>query len=173
MASAEDLIKAVRSGSLRAVRAALDAGAPFELDDGRGAPGLPVGIACFMGQAEIVGELVKRGASVNLPDNAAPVSPLSMAIRGNHPEMVRCLVELGADVPEGMAVGLSPVELIAAQWLAYRAGRRATPPMDASGETQEVEEIVMPRAMGTDTVVLEADAMRAGMEAEARRRAKK
>ncbi|MGE5386122.1 MAG: ankyrin repeat domain-containing protein [Betaproteobacteria bacterium] len=170
MASVEDLIKAVRSGSLRAVKAALDAGAPLE--DGQGAPGLPMGIACFMGHAEIVRELVARGASVNLPDNAAPVSPLAMAVRGNHPEMVRCMVELGAVVPEDMAVGLSTVELIAAQWLAYRAGRRATPPMDASGATQEVEEIVMPRAMGTDTMVLEADALRAGLEAEARRRAK-
>ena len=49
-----DLLKAIRTGQLAAVVAALDAGAPVELDDGKGDPGLPLAIACFLGHAEIV-----------------------------------------------------------------------------------------------------------------------
>ena len=47
-----------------------------ELDDGQGDPGLPLGIACFMGFVDIVRELAKRGAKVNLPDNSVQTSPL-------------------------------------------------------------------------------------------------
>ena len=107
MSSPTDLIKAVRSGHLVEVLAALEAGATAELNDGQGVPGLPLGIACFMGFPDIVRELVKRGAKVNIADNREPVSPLSMAIRGGKTEVVRLLVELGAEVPEGMATGLS------------------------------------------------------------------
>lgn len=171
MASGEELVKAVRSGSLRAVRAMLEAGAPVEGD--AGAPGMPLGIACFMGFADIVRELAGRGARINLPDNAAPVSPLSMAIRGKRVEVVRLLIELGAEVPPGLETGLSDLEVIAAQWQAYREGRRSAPPADASGEIQEVEEIVMPKALGTDTMVLEADMVKAALEREAQRKAKK
>ena len=57
MSLSNDLMKAIRSGNLRKVVAALDAGAPVELDDGKGDPGLPLAIACFMGHAEIVREL--------------------------------------------------------------------------------------------------------------------
>lgn len=173
MASAEDLIKAVRSGNLSRVQAVLNAGAPVELDDGLGAPGLPLGIACFLGHGEIVRELVQRGAKVNLRDNWEPVSPLTMAIRGNRTEIVRLLVELGAEVPMGMPTGLSAPELIAALWQAHRAGKRAVPPTDAAGEVQELEEIVMSKAFGIDTTVLEADVIRAAVEMEAKRKAQK
>ena len=40
-----DLLKAIRTGQLAEVIAALDAGAPIELDDGKGDPGLPLAIA--------------------------------------------------------------------------------------------------------------------------------
>ncbi|HRE16805.1 MAG TPA: ankyrin repeat domain-containing protein [Rhodocyclaceae bacterium] len=164
MASVEDLLHAVRSGKLASVKAALEGGAPVELDDGGGAPGLPLGIACFMGHVEIVRELVEHGAKVNLSDNWEPISPLSMATRGHRTEVVRVLVELGADVPAGMETGLSPEELAAAQWHAYRLGKRAAPPVDASGEIPEVEEIVMSKPFGVDTSVLEADVLRAAKE---------
>ncbi|MBI2308857.1 MAG: ankyrin repeat domain-containing protein [Rhodocyclales bacterium] len=163
MSNTDDLIKAVRSGQLDAVRAVLDAGAAVELNDGQGVPGLPLGIACFLGHAEIVRELVRRGAKVNLADNREPISPLSMAIRGGRTDVVRLLVELGATVPPGMQTGLSAHDLIAAQWVAKRAG-------DASVGELEIEEIVMPRAFGTDTTVLEADVIRAAIEAEERKK---
>lgn len=163
MSTTDDLIKAVRSGQLDAVRAALAAGAPVELADGHGVPGLPLGIACFLGHLDIVRELVRHGARVNVADNREPVSPLSMAIRGGKNEVVRLLVELGATVPPGMQTGLGAHELVAAQWIARRAAA-------GTGGDPEIEEIVMPRAFGTDTTVLEADAARAAIEAEAQKK---
>ena len=62
-----DLLKAIRTGQLAEVIAALDAGAPIELDDGKGDPGLPLAIACFMGHAgrtEVVKVLIEHGATV-------------------------------------------------------------------------------------------------------------
>ena len=169
MASADDLIKAIRKGSLSSVRAVLDAGAPVELSEGPGVPGMPLGIACFMGHAGIVRELIARGAKVNLPDNRDPVSPLAMAARGQHTEVIRLLIEQGAEVPADMATGLCPQERLAAEWLAYRNGKRSAAPVGASGEVEVVEEIEMPRAFGIDTTVLNADAIRALMEKEEKR----
>ena len=115
------LIKAIRSGRLADVRAALDSGLAVELEDGMGDPGLPMGVACFMGFVDIVRELAARGAKVNLADNSIPTSPLNMALRGGKTEVIRALVELGADVPEGMKTGLSEHDLMLAQWKAHRA----------------------------------------------------
>lgn len=154
MNSRIDLVKAVRSGQLDAVVAALDAGVPAELDDGLGEPGLPLGIACFMGYADIVRELVKRGARVNLPDNRAPVSPLSMALRGGRTEIVRLLVELGVQIPPGTQTGLSEAEIP----LEQRAGAWA------GNDLPDIEEIEIVRCFGTDTSVLEADVIRAARE---------
>ena len=71
------LLKAIRAGNLAEVRAALDAGVSAELSDGQGDPGLPMGVACFMGFADIVRELFRRGARVNVEDNTASTSPTS------------------------------------------------------------------------------------------------
>ncbi|MCB4358986.1 ankyrin repeat domain-containing protein [Quatrionicoccus australiensis] len=157
------LIAAIRTGRLSKVKAALDAGAGVELHDGQGDPGLPMGIACFMGLPEIVRELAARGAKVSLDDNALPTSPLNMAIRGKRTEVVRTLLELGAELPTGMECGLSEQEIILAQWVAQRAGLRAAP-ADHSAEHPVVEEIEMLRCVGTDTMVLEADALRAAQD---------
>lgn len=152
------LIKAVRSGKLAEVQAALDAGAEVELADGQGDPGLPMGIACFMGFVDIVRELARRGAAVNLPDNRVPTSPLSMALRGGRTEVVRTLLELGAGLPSGMECGLSEQEIQVARWKAVRDGHTAS---ELSAEAvPEVEEIVALPCFGTDTQVLEADVMR-------------
>lgn len=160
MATKDELLRAIRGGQLAAVRQALDDGAPVEITDGSSAPGMPLGIACFLGHGDIVRELVGRGASVNLTDNRDPVSPLSLAVRGRHPGIVRLLIELGATVPAGLQTGLAPEEIAAAQWLATRGG------------DFEVEEIVMTRAIGTDTIALEADAIQRAiaMETEKQRR---
>lgn len=154
------LISAIRSGRLSKVQEALDAGAGVELNDGQGDPGLPMGIACFMGFADIVRELAKRGAKVNLEDNSLPTSPLNMAIRGSKTEVVRALIELGAEVPPAMQTGLSEQEVILALWVAQRSGLRAAP-VNQAADHPDVEEIEMLRCVGTDTQVLEADALRA------------
>jgi ankyrin repeat protein len=155
-----DLIKAVRSGRLEAVRALLDAGIPAELADGQGDPGLPMGVACFMGFVDIVRELAARGARVNLPDNSLPTSPLSMALRGQRTEVVRALIELGAEIPEGTKTGLSEQEVLVAQWKACKASEAA----NGAGDQPLVEEIDMVGCFGTDTQVLEADVLRAAAQ---------
>ncbi len=166
MNAAIDLLKAIRSGRLQEVQAVLDTGAPVELLDGRGDPGLPLGVACFMGYADIVRELVRRGAKVNSPDNALPTSPLSMAIRGSRTEVVKALIELGAEVPPGMQTGLNEQEMMIARWRGQHFGAMTAAAADAEyGHEQPVfEEIEMIRCYGTDTAVLDAEMIRAARE---------
>jgi len=161
MATKDDLLRAIRGGNLAAVQTLLDGGLPVEIDDGCSAPGMPLGIACFLGHVDIVRELLRRGARINLDDNRDPTSPLSMAIRGKRSEVVRLLVELGAKVPPGTQTGLPPEEMAAAMWIAAHLGD------GAAQDGVEIEEIVMPRAIGTDTTALEADAIQRAIAAEA------
>lgn len=158
------LIKAIRSGRLADVRAALDSGLAVELEDGMGDPGLPMGVACFMGFVDIVRELAARGAKVNLSDNSIPTSPLNMALRGGKTEVIRALVELGADVPEGMKTGLSEHDLMLAQWKAHRDGKISPKAAEALSAAPEFEEIEVLRCAGTDTQVLDAEMLRAARE---------
>lgn len=155
-----DLIKAIRTGRLAEVIAALDAGAQVELHDGQGDPGLPLAIACFMGHAEIVRELILRGAKPNFPDNSAPTSPLSMALRGRKTEVIKVLIELGVEIPANIETGLSEQELTLARWKAQHFGAS----MSATAKGQPlVEEIEMVSCYGTDTSVLEAEVVRAAL----------
>ena len=155
------LIKAIRSGRLAEVQAALDPGAMVELVDGRGDPGLPMGIACFMGFVDIVRLLAKRGGKVDFPDNTLPTSPLSMARRGNKSEVVRALIELGAQVPAGMKTGLTEHDVMLAQWKAHRDGYSKVASHEASCQELLIEEIDVSSCFGTDTQVLDAEMLRA------------
>jgi hypothetical protein len=160
-----DLLRAIRTGRLHEVRAVLDAGAPVELLDGRGDPGLPLGVACFMGYVDIVRELVRRGAKVNSADNTQPTSPLSMAIRGSRTEVVKILIELGAEVPPNMETGLTKQEMMIARWRGQHYGSKTVAPPETGNEQEPVfEEIEMVRCYGTDTAVLDADMIRAARE---------
>lgn len=164
MSQFPDLVSAIRTGQLSEVIAVLEAGAPVELDDGKGDPGLPLAMACFMGHAEIVRELILRGARVNFSDNSVPTSPLSMAVRANRKEVVKVLIEHGAHVPPGMKTGLTDQELMLALWKASHFGSGGA---DAgTGETEPlIEEIEVGRCYGTDTNVLDAEMRRAVQEA--------
>jgi ankyrin repeat protein len=155
------LIKAIRSGNLAEVRAILDAGVSLELDDGAGDPGLAMGVACFMGFPEIVRELAGRGAMVNLPDNSIPTSPLSMALRGGKTEVLRALIELGAELPDNLKTGLSEHDILLAQLKAQRAGKATQKTLEALGVQPEFEEIEVLSCAGTDTQVLDAEMLRA------------
>ena len=163
MPSQDDLVKSIRSGKLHAVRAMLDAGAPIDVVDGKGQPGLPLAMACFLGHTEIVHELVLRGAKVNLADNSAPISPLSMALRGQKRDVVRLLIELGATVPESMLGALDESEqaLVRSKLKPASASRMRS--------SSAIEEIDMVGCYGTDTVTLEADVMRIAREMTARK----
>lgn len=164
MTAAIDLLKAIRSGRLQDVRTVLDAGAPVELADGRGDPGLPLGVACFMGFADIARELIQRGAKVNVLDNSQATSPLSMAIRGKRTAVVKALIELGAQVPPGMHTGLSEQEMMIARWRGQHYGAGTSGTAEADEEAPEFEEIEMVRCYGTDTSVLDADMIRAARD---------
>ena len=159
MTTQPDLLKAIRTGRLAAVMAALDDGQPVELDDGKGNPGLPLAIACFMGHAEIVRELILRGAVFNASDNAQPNSPLAMAIKGGKTDVVKVLIENGVDIPAGMETGLRKDELMLARWKAQHLGASKT-----TEETEHIdvfEEIKVSGCYGTDTDVLNAEMRRA------------
>ena len=164
-----DLIKAIRTGKLSEVIAALDAGAQVELLDGQGDPGLPLAMACFMGHAEIVRELVQRGAKVDFPDNKQPTSPLSMALRGRKKEVVKVLIELGATIPPGVDTGLTEAELSAAKWKAEHFGAALSKGETPGKRHSIVEEIKMVGCYGTDTGVLEAEVVRAAQAMDGKR----
>jgi len=159
-----DLLKAIRTGLLSEVVAALDAGAEVELHDGQGIPGLPLAMACFKGYAEIVRELAIRGAKVNFPDNLEPTSPLSMAILGGKTEVVKVLIEFGAEIPPGIKTGLTDQELMLAKWKAQHFGASKSAGSPAGTNFDAIEEIQMIRAYGTDTGVLDAEMRRAVQE---------
>ena len=153
-----DLIKAIRSGQLSEVITTLDADPSIELNDSKGNPGLALVMACLMGHAEIVRELLIRGAAVNSADNNASTSPLATAVRGKKIEVIKVLIEHGADVPEGMNTGLKKDELMLARWKAQHFGMS-----QASGDFDEpaVEVIQVGGCYGTDTDVLNAEMKRA------------
>jgi hypothetical protein len=65
-----------------------------------------------------------------------------------------------------MATGLSEEELEAAR----KVFNAKSVPANRYADMHVLEEIVMPRAFGTDTVTLEADVMRAFREAEEKKK---
>ena len=159
MSQPVDLIKAIRTGLLSEVIAALDGGAQVELHDGQGDPGLPLAMACFMGHAEIVRELAIRGAKVNFANNMEQTSPLSMALRSGKTEVIKVLIEFGTEIPVDVKTGLTDQELMLARWKAQHFGASQAA-KTAGTELPVIEEIQMVGCYGTDTGVLEADVMR-------------
>lgn len=88
-----------------------------------------------------------------------------MAIRGNRTEVVKILIELGAEVPPNMETGLTKQEMMIARWRGQQYGTKTVTPPVASDEQEPVfEEIEMVRCYGTDTAVLDADMIRAARE---------
>src|SRR6201996_442186 len=70
----------------------------------------PLGLACYFGQAEVARYLVLKGANVNLPsNNGFQVFPIHSAASGNHTDIVRMLVENGAQVNVTQQAGVTPL----------------------------------------------------------------
>lgn len=107
------LLRAIRSRDLAGVQAALDAGIDPELPDEYGDRGLPLRIACFNGSHDIIRELVRRGARVDVGIDGMAGVAVGMAMLGGQPETVRLLLELGAAIPAGLDTGLSREEILA------------------------------------------------------------
>jgi hypothetical protein len=90
------LRQSIEQGRLPAVIAALDNGADIEEADVHGYPGLPLRTACFLGQLDIVSELLNRGADIHAANGEGPGAPLRMASRRKHQDIVALLIEQGA-----------------------------------------------------------------------------
>ncbi len=134
MRPTDQLIAALRAGDLAGVDAALAAGADANLPDNIGIPGLPLRIACYNGQLDIIRRLAAGGAEINLPrlDSRAE-NLISVAKRGARKDAIRLLIELGAEIPPGFDTGLSLAERLAAQGVANRSGVEARRPRPLPG----------------------------------------
>ena len=91
---AGDLAKAIRSGDLEAVQAAVDAGADLNALDERKMP--PIGAAALLGKVDIVNYLAGKGADVNRNDGFG-FTPLMCAAQRGQAGAVRALLKHGAD----------------------------------------------------------------------------
>jgi len=70
----------------------------------------PLGLACYFGQFEVARYLVLKGADVNLPsNNGFNVFPIHSAAAGNYTDIVRMLVENGANVNVKQQAGATPL----------------------------------------------------------------
>lgn len=163
--SPSPLVAAIRSGSLLAVSNALDDGAHIEEADMHGQPGLPLRTACFSGNLEIVGELIRRGANINAPGNDGPGMPLRLAQRAGHPAVITLLIQHGAEVPPDLPVDPQ---------LRFNTAHLELLPLDApapelpvasaaEAETEHfniLEDIDIPASYGTATNLLSRELLR-------------
>jgi ankyrin repeat protein len=70
----------------------------------------PLGLACYFGQFEVARYLVLKRADVNLPsNNGFNVYPIHSAAAGNYTDIVRMLVENGAQVNVKQQAGATPL----------------------------------------------------------------
>jgi ankyrin repeat protein len=69
-----------------------------------------LGVASYFGQFEVARYLVLKGANVNLPsNNGYNVFPIHSAAAGNYTDIVRMLVENGAQVNVKQQAGVTPL----------------------------------------------------------------
>jgi ankyrin repeat protein len=66
----------------------------------------------YFGQASTTAQLLLAGADVNAPSREGE-TPLMLAVRGNHPELVKTLIEKGADVDAAATVSGSTALILA------------------------------------------------------------
>lgn len=70
----------------------------------------PLGLACYFGQAEIARFLVLKGADVNMPSkNGFNVYPIHSAVAANENDIVRTLIDGGAQVNVRQNSGVTPL----------------------------------------------------------------
>lgn len=94
------LRRAIEQGDLRAVQVAIEDGANIEEADMHGDPGLPLRIACFKGHADIVQELLRRGANARAPNAHGTNGAIRMAAKARHHQIVKLLIAHGAELPD-------------------------------------------------------------------------
>ncbi|HWD89578.1 MAG TPA: ankyrin repeat domain-containing protein [Mucilaginibacter sp.] len=70
----------------------------------------PLGLACYFGQFEVARYLVLKGADVNLSsNNGFHVFPIHSAAAGNYTDIVRMLIDNGANVNVRQQAGATPL----------------------------------------------------------------
>ena len=84
-----------------------------------------------------------------------------MAIRGGRTEVVKVLIELGAEIPPDLQTGLTDQELMLAKWKAQHFGASTSGANQSGSDFPHVEEIQVLSCYGTDTGVLDAEMKRA------------
>ena len=101
--TSNNLLDAIRAGSLSGVISALENGDDIELPDIHGCSGLPLRTACFEGNLAIVRELLKHGANPNAVASDGAGAPLRLALRQGHQNIMDLLLENGATPIAGSA----------------------------------------------------------------------
>jgi ankyrin repeat protein len=98
----EELLAAARKGDVDAVKALLAKGADVNAKNSYGATALSY--AADKGHLEVVKVLLENKADVNTKDTFYKASPLDWAIMRSRFDIVRALVEAGADGAESALV---------------------------------------------------------------------
>lgn len=107
-----DIFEASAVGRTKRVEELAKAGADVEAKSPDGFT--PLHLAAFFGNLGTVKALLKRGARVDpVSENDLGVRPLNSAVAGPHPEIVRVLLEHGADPNEPERTGFSPLHVAA------------------------------------------------------------
>ena len=93
-----DLFEATASGKVDLLENHLNANAE-QINDYASDGFTPLGLACFFGQKETVDFLLKKGADVNkISNNPMKLAPLHSAVAAQQIEIVKMLIEQGANV---------------------------------------------------------------------------
>jgi len=100
------LALAATNGSAAMMKVLLDAGADVNTLDA--ANETPLMAAARVGKLDAVRVLMERGATIDTKDPQFEQTALMIAVRENHPQVVKLLVELGANVNARTRVGITP-----------------------------------------------------------------
>jgi hypothetical protein len=156
----KEFVEGIRQGSLVAVVRALEAGADLECVDQYGFRGLALRTACFIGQKDIVLELLRRGANADAANSDGPGAPGRMATRGKRDEIIAILRTYTTVPPSVLAATAAPE--IPPSTLS--PPRPNTPPKTAPApielELHDIETLDITACYGVDTNVLEGDLLR-------------
>ena len=108
-----NLYEAASSGQFDKV-ADLVGSQPHKIDDYTNDGFTALGLACYFGQFEVARYLIEKGADINLPSqNGFNVYPIHSAAAGNYTDILRLLIQSGAQVNVKQQAGSTPLHAAA------------------------------------------------------------